>query len=262
MHMSELKMISSRDNEKIKDLIKLSAKKYRYKLGKFKIENLAIIFDALRSGHAFEAIFVTENFIQSNQEKMEYFQKNAEKSQFFVINEDLNKACSELETPSGIIAVYGMKEFGWEEDLPVIYLNGINDPGNVGTILRTALAFDFKNIILDEKCADIYNAKTLSAGKDAIFKLNIKEDRNLQWLENNKDKFAIYAADSNGGTPLGKFKAEESFCLVLGSESHGIDEKILEMTKERIRIEISQNMESLNVAVAGAILLYALRNQK
>lgn len=258
--MQELKMISSRENEKIKELVKLSSKKYRYKLGKFKIENLAIIFDALKSGHAFEALFVTENFIQNHQEKMDNFQKNAEKSQFFVISEDLNKACSELETPSGIIAVYRMKEFGWEDEAPVIYLNGINDPGNVGTILRTALAFDFKNIILDEKCADIYNAKTLSAGKDAIFKLNIKEDSNFQWLEKNKDNLAIYAADSNGGTPLQELKAEKMFCLVLGSESHGIDEKILEMTKERIKIEISQNMESLNVAVASAILLYALRN--
>jgi len=260
--IQEIKIISSRENEKIKELIKLSSKKYRYRLNRYKIENLAIIFDALKSDYAFEALFVTENFIQNHQEKMDYFRKNTEKSQFFVISEDLNKTCSELETPSGIIAVYGMKEFGWEDEAPVIYLNSINDPGNVGTILRTALAFDFKNIMLDEKCADIYNAKTLSAGKDAIFKLNIKEDKNFKWLEDNKDEFAIYVADSNGGTPLERFKAEKLFCLVLGSESHGIDEEIMKISKERIRIEISQNMESLNVAVACAIFLYNLRDKE
>ena len=257
--MKELKNISSRENEKIKELIKLSSKKYRYKLNKYKIENLAIIFDALKSGHVFEALFVTENFIQNYQEKMDYFQKNAEKSQLFVISGDLNKACSELETPSGIIAVYGMEEFGWKDAAPVIYLNGINDPGNLGTILRTALAFDFKNIILDEKCADIYNAKTLNAAKDAIFKLNIREDNGFEWLRENKGAVHIYAADSNGGEPLAEFKAEKPFVLVLGSESHGIDSNILEIAEERVKIEISEEMESLNVAVAGAIIMYGLR---
>lgn len=254
-----MKEISSRDNEKIKELIKLSQKKYRHKLGRFKVENLAIIFDALRSGHPFESLFVTEDFVRNHQEKFDFLEKNTENSQFFRISDNLDKACSELETPSGIIAVYGMEDFGWDDDAPSIYLNGVNDPGNVGTILRTALAFGFKNIIVDERCADIYNAKTLHAGKDAIFKLNIREDRSLEWIKGNKDKFAIYAADSNGGVPLGRFKPEKVFCLVLGSESHGVSREILAMAREKINIEISKDTESLNVAVAGGILMHEFR---
>lgn len=256
--MKNIEIITSLQNAQIKLLGKLAQKKYRHKFGQFMIENLAIIYDALQSGFTAEALFVTQEFIDKHQEKFEDLQKNSPDTQFYLIDEKLNKHYSELEMPSGITAVYNIKKSELVPGNSVIYLNGIHDPGNLGTILRTALAFDFVNIVVDETCVDLYNAKTLGAAKDAIFKLNIIKDKNCEWLKENKNVLPIYAADSNAGTPLQKFKAQETFCLVMGSESHGVSEDVLSLAQESIKIEISEKMESLNVAIATAILLYEL----
>jgi len=257
--MKNIEIITSSQNAQIKLLGKLSQKKYRHKFGKFMIENLAIIYDALRDGYAAESLFATQEFINKHLEKFEYLQKNSPDTQFYLIDEKLNKQYSELEMPSGITAVYNIKKSALVQGQSVVYLNGVHDPGNLGTILRTALAFDFVNVVVDETCIDLYNAKTLGAAKDAIFKLNIIEDKDCEWLKENKNVLPIYAANSNTGTPLQKFQAQEIFCLVMGSESHGVSEDVLSLAQESIKIEISEKMESLNVAIATAILLYKLR---
>jgi TrmH family RNA methyltransferase len=125
--------------------------------------------------------------------------------------------------------------------------------------MRSALAFNFVNLILDKHCVDIYNYKVINAAKDAIFKLNIIEDNDGKWLQENK--LPLYAASAHSGVDLAKFKPAKAFCLVLGSESHGINEEISKLTTKNIKIEISKNIESLNVAVAAAILFYELRNK-
>ena len=116
----------------------------------------------------------------------------------------------------------------------VIYLNGVSDPGNLGTIMRTALAFNFTNLVLDATCVDIYNAKTISAAKDSIFKLNILEDKSGAWLKDNK--LPLYVTSSHGSLDLDNFKADNKFCLVLGSESHGVSDEIVSLADKKIKI--------------------------
>jgi TrmH family RNA methyltransferase len=221
--MATPEIISSSQNAQIQLLKKLALKKYRRQENEFTVENLTIIYDALAGGNDFEALFVTSEFINKNLNKFEHLLNNSKISFYYLIDEKLNKHYSQLETPSGITAVYKINPGTLAKSQSVIYLNGINDPGNVGTIMRTALAFGFNNIIVDETCADIYNAKTISAAKDSIFKLNIIEDRDLTWLKKNKNNLAIYATSSHDGTDLNKFKTAKEFCLVLGSESHGLN---------------------------------------
>jgi len=254
-----LKEVTSQENTKIKLLKKLSQKKHRYQNSKFTVENLTIIYDALKSGYDFKELFVTKDFVERYKEKFEYLQKESKAPEYFLIDESLNKYYSQLDTPSGITAVYEACSSSLDPVKSVVYLNGIKDPGNMGTIMRSALAFDVPNIILDETCVDIYNFKVINAAKDAIFKLNIIEDLEGTWLKENKGVLPIYVANSNEGISLSEVKAARRFCLVLGSESHGVDQEIIQLADKNIRIGIKGDVESLNVSSAAAILLYGLK---
>jgi TrmH family RNA methyltransferase len=258
MTIADYQLITSLQNNQIKLLEKLNTKKYRQVEKKFLVENLAIIFDALKDGYDFEALFITEAFASKHQAELEFIHTKTKSKNFYLINEKLNKHYSKLDTPSGITAIYNIKTKS-PDKTSIIYLNGVSDPGNLGTIMRSALAFNFVNLILDKHCVDIYNYKVINAAKDAIFKLNIIEDNDGKWLQENK--LPLYAASAHSGVDLAKFKPAKAFCLVLGSESHGINEEISKLTTKNIKIEISKNIESLNVAVAAAILFYELRNK-
>jgi len=252
-----MKHIRSIENQKIKYLKKLSQSKYRRENSSFLVENFVIIRDAFFSGYEMEAIYLTEDFLKHNK-----FKESKEKipdSKIFIIDEKINKHVSGLSTPSGVIAVYKMNEKALDKKEPTIYLNGVSDPGNLGTILRTSLAFGFNNIVCDEKCADIYNSKTISAAKDAIFKLNIVKDTNLDILKNTK--LPIYIADANEGLDVSNFSFPENYFLVFGSESHGIDSAVKLLAKDSLKIDISEKIESLNVSNALAIFLYEIRRK-
>ncbi|MEI7451857.1 MAG: RNA methyltransferase [Candidatus Falkowbacteria bacterium] len=255
MTISDYQAITSAQNKQIKTLEKLNSKKYREELQQFTVENLVIILDALKSEHDFEALFVTEEFYSKHLEQVNYLQNNSNCKDFFLINPRINKIYSNLDTPSGITAVYNIKEKTLDKS-SVVYLNAVSDPGNMGTIMRSALAFGFVNFVLDENCVDIYNSKVISAAKDAIFKLNIIEDKSGAWLKANK--LPLYITSSHNGLDLAKFKPASAFCLVLGNESHGVDLRIMAIASKALKIKMSSEIESLNVATAAAILFYEL----
>ncbi|PIR66792.1 MAG: hypothetical protein COU51_02145 [Parcubacteria group bacterium CG10_big_fil_rev_8_21_14_0_10_36_14] len=239
-----MEKIESKDNAKIKILRKLSQKKYRDELGLFIVENIKTIQDA----------DLTPKMLFGTNKKILEKLKSDEK---YLINEEVNKSFSSLDTPSGIVALYKKEEKKISYSSRVVYLNGINDPGNLGTIFRTALAFDFNHIVVDEKCADIYNPKTIQAGKDAIFKLSITHDKNLKILKEIKEKMNIISTRLEAGKSPEKFR-NKKICLVLGSEAHGVDRSIQKLSNDFIKIKISKEMESLNVAIVAGIILYSI----
>lgn len=252
--------ITSLKNSQIKRLKKLTQKKYRRQNNAFIVENLAMIYDALNSGFDFLELFVTKEFIDKNTSKFDHLQSNTKIKEYYLIDPDLNRSYSQLDTPSGITAVYSKNNKAYDDNGAVVYLNGIKDPGNIGTIMRSALAFDVANIVVDSECVDIYNYKSVSAARDSIFKLSILEDENGKWLNGIKGKLPIYVASSNSGEKLLDIHNVNNFCLVLGSESHGVSQHIIGLADKSIKIEISKQIESLNVASAAAILLYKLRS--
>ncbi len=250
--------IISKDNSKIKFLKQLQQKKYRDKFEKFFVENAILICDALRSEFFFESLFVTENFIKKNKKKFDFILDHTNTKEYYLISEKINRSFSNLDTAPGICAIYHKKRKEIDFTKPIIYLNGINDPGNLGTILRSALAFDLENIIVDEKCADIYNPKTISASKDAIFKLNIVSDKNLKIFNEIKEKMKIFSTRIKRSETLDILKNEKLFCLILGNESHGVDKELQEMADAYLKIEMEEKMESLNVASASAIIFHEI----
>ncbi|MFC1686990.1 TrmH family RNA methyltransferase [Patescibacteria group bacterium] len=250
--------ITSSDNSKIKLLKKLRLKKYRNQLDEFVIENAKIIKDALIAGIQPESLYMTNTFVEENDRWISAELKSLSAQEYFGINETINKSFSELVTPPGIAAIYKKIHLPITYDSHIIYLNGINDPGNVGAILRSALAFGLKNIVVDESCADIYNAKTLQAAKDSIFKLRIAGDKDQEILKNIKTKMKIFSTRMQQAEKIEILKQEKKICLVLGSESHGVSKEIQSLSDGFVKIDMSKEVESLNVASAAAILFYQL----
>jgi RNA methyltransferase, TrmH family len=250
-------IITSKDNDKIKSLRKLNNKKFRKLNDKFLIENLIIIEDAQKAGNDFEEIFVTHDFIKKSRDRFESIAKNKD---YFLIDHKINKSFSNLETPSGICAVYNKPQIRIDLKQTLVYLNKISDPGNLGTILRSALAFDFNNIIIDENCADLYNSKTISAARDAIFKLNIEFDENKELLKNIKNKMPIIVSSLQGDSDIDNLRKEKA-CFVFGNEVSGVDNEVLKLADKKVKIKMTDNIESLNVANAAAIIFYHIYNK-
>jgi TrmH family RNA methyltransferase len=256
-----MQKITSTDNDKIKFLKKLGDKKFRDASGQFLVENLIIISDAMQAGFKPSQLFIREDLLEKENEKLDLIIEKF--SDYFVINEKVNKYFSSLSTPSGIVAVFDKQEKEINLAETVIYLNAINDPGNLGTILRTAVAFGMKNIVVDEKCTDIYNAKTISSAKDAIFKLNIAKDDNLKILDDIKKAMPVFATSLEGEMMDKKIFQKEKFCLILGNEANGVEESILKLADKKIKIPMSGEIESLNVAVSAGIIfreIYGMKN--
>jgi len=253
------KEISSTSNDKIKHLKNLSHRSVRDENGQFLVENLTIILDAFHAGFLPREIFLTEHIFKKKESELKFILEKI--PGIYLIDEKVNKSFSNLKTSSGICAIYAKLEnsLDWDED--ILYLDGISDPGNLGTILRTALAFDFVNIVLGEGSVDVYNPKVTQASKNAIFKLNITEDLDGGILQNIKAKYKIYATSLVVDYSLDDFNGEK-ICLVLGNESHGVSRDLLELADHKIKIEMSDNIESLNVAVSAGILMHKIWKNK
>jgi RNA methyltransferase, TrmH family len=248
--------IESKDNSKIKHLRKLSNKKYRNEYSEFLVENFVTIKDAFQDGFKFKQLFLSSKFLEKNKAEIE----NMLVEETYLIDERINESFSNLDTASGICAIYDKLETKIDFEKPIIYLNALNDPGNLGTILRSALAFELKNIVCDEHCVDLYNPKVISASKDAIFKLNIKVDQNLELLKEIKKKMKVFSTRLEESSNLSTLEKEKKFCLILGNESHGVSQELQDLSDGHIKIKMNAEIESLNVANSAAIIFHYIYN--
>lgn len=175
--------------------------------------------------------------------------------EIFYVTEEILKKVTGLETPEPVAAIVAMPPWRkLEGKNKILALDGIADPGNLGTLLRTALALGWEGAFLTEQCVDPFNEKALRAAKGATFSLPLRMGSVEELLELSKD-YQVYVADMEG-TPLPNVKPSPKTILILGNEAQGVSE-ILKNSCPKIAIPISQ-IESLNVAAAGAILMYEL----
>lgn len=165
---------------------------------------------------------------------------------------------SDAVTPQSIAALV---HFHSEQQVQnrVLALDGINDPGNVGTIIRCAAWFGFTDVVLGEQCADLYNPKTMRATMGAAFRINVLRKRNLpEWLQ-TVNIGTIAAAIPKGGADPDFLRSVSDLVLVIGSEAHGVRPEILRLCTHTVTIPGVGHTESLNAAVAAAILAYESR---
>ncbi|MBL7208873.1 MAG: RNA methyltransferase [Dehalococcoidia bacterium] len=186
----------------------------------------------------------------------------------FVTDSQLRSICS-TKTPQGITAVVRLPSNTYSEHLPqdvgakILLLEDIQDPGNVGTLIRTAVAFDFSGIILTNKCADPFSPKCVQSTAGTVLSVWIRKTIHyLELVETlQKDGHALVAADLNGMAEPSILSQQNKLLLALGNEASGLSKAILDMANYRLRIPIATTKaESLNVSACGAIAMYLSSN--
>lgn len=230
-------IITSLNNNFIKEIKKLRFKKNRQKLNKFIIESKKLILEAISSGYEVERVFVMEG-------KLSLFHNET------YISEKLFNDVSCMVNPDGYLAILRIKKNNFLSN-KVLILDNIQDPGNMGTLIRSAEAFGF-NTIVSINSVDFYNEKVLRATMGSVFRLNLI-DTNYSFLENMKD-YTIYIADMHG-YDYRKSIPSKKIAIVIGNEGNGISDEILKIKHELIKIPMLGSIESLNAGVSGAILM-------
>ena len=178
-----------------------------------------------------------------------------------VVGQHVFSKLSDTETPQGIMAIVRIprnEQVKIEAFDKILIADGISDPGNMGTIIRSARAFDFSTLITTSGSADLYSPKVVRASQGAlaeIMALNHVDPEDIQRLLGRK--FGIYALSAQGQTDIRQVKKKGGLALLVGSEAHGISPRMLALAKETVRIPISGKTESLNAAAAASIAMYS-----
>ncbi|MCI9654162.1 MAG: RNA methyltransferase [Acholeplasmatales bacterium] len=229
-------MIESLENSKIKFLLKLKLSKYRRSEQKFICEGAHLVQEARNAGLLIEAY--------SLEDKEGYIQ----------VSVPVMKKLCNTNTVVSEIGLCKMKENTKITD-KILILDGIQDPGNMGSLMRSACAFGFKTLFIGTGSVDIFNDKVIRSSQGAIFKLNYQFGDISEFL--NKITHKVYTTNVLEGIPLKKIKAEDKVAVILGNEGNGVSKELQALGLDAIYIPM-QNTESLNVAIAGSIIMYEL----
>ena len=228
-----------------KELAKLHQKKNRSLHKKTIVEGIRLIDQLNDYGIDFdELIFSNKNEFDISQ----YFAK-----QIFIASQDQMKKITVTKTPQNIAAVINTIPIPIKETQFLLYLDGISDPGNMGTIFRTATAAGVSGIILSPDCCEIYNPKVIRASLGSVFYLP-SETHDHNWLKSLGT--TIVATTLEDSTNLFDLNKPASLMLVIGSEAFGVNKEILQLAKHKVKIPIPGNIESINAAVAAGIAIY------
>lgn len=240
-------LITSLENERVKMYIKLKDRKYRKQTNTYIVEGEHLVLEAYKAGMVIEVILFRDEVLPIDAEKV------------YVTEEILGKITTMENAPSVMALCRIPEEKAYGNKL--LLLDGIQDPGNLGTIIRSAVAFNIDTVILGKNTVDLYNPKTIRASQGMNFHITILEKDLIEIIKELKDKdIPVYGTDVNRGEDVRvlKEKDKESYALVMGNEGNGISEEIRELCDSMLYIKMNETAESLNVGVATSILLYEL----
>lgn len=244
--------ITSVNNEIVKNTAKLQQKKYRNSEKKFLLEGYKAIKEAFDSGIIIEKIFVNKNKIQ------EY---NFAKNILIETTEPVLKKLSTTETAPESVAVGIQKIYDFDvlkKAKKVVLLEEIKDLGNLGTILRTAVAFQAEAIVLYGDSTDIYNPKCVRASVGNLWKIPIFQIKDFNQLEQIFGKFQRIATLPRSKNFLKNFDIKFPALIMFGSEAAGLSDELIKFSTDSVKIEMAETVESLNLAVSVSIILYEL----
>ena len=245
-----IEKITSLNNQKVKDACKLKTSKGRNEKRLFLVEGFHILEMALNAG-VVKAIF-TNKIIENIDENI---------TQYLVDDFILNKI-SYMPSNQGVIGICSMQKNEIFNDNLIVFLDNVSDPGNMGTILRTCLAFGVKNVLISKGSVSIFNDKVIMSSQGAIFNLNIKEVT-YEEVKNMKQEYTIISSTLNDKSiSFNDLKIEENkkYIVVFGNESRGISEDTVSMSDIFTKIPMN-TIDSLNVGVAAGIIIYYLAIQ-
>ena len=259
-------VISSKDNETIKHIKKLKDKKYRDEYGEFIVEGFKMIEEAINEKVKIKTIIVCDDCRQ-NCSLPQNLMYEVAKYNCIYVTEKIFNTITNVVNHQGIMAIIDKKEL---ENVEVDYnesnyliLNDIQDPGNIGTILRTADSLNIKQIIVSNKTADVYNPKVVRSTMGAIFRVKVimVDDLVKQIKIMQKQGIKVYSTDLN--TEESIYTADyNKAAIVIGNEANGVSKEVIEASDGRIKIPMLGKTESLNAAVATSIILYEVYRDK
>ncbi len=266
-------IIKSRNNSLIKWAASLQDKKYRQKEKRFLIEGEKLCFDALEKQLEITHIFVCENIFSDilPQIKSRIDGKINREFEVISVSEEAISKISSEKAPQGVITIIKYldnfnildiiykEEFFLKNDERALILCSIRDPGNLGSVIRSAVAFGITHIILSDDCADIYNTKTIRGAMGSLFKIKVTKVKNIISLimsaqHNGRRVFAAELTER--AKSLDELKIFNNDIFIIGNEGHGIPDEISQVCDSSVYIPISANTESLNASVAAAIFMW------
>ena len=246
--------ITSLKNPKVLLWRSLKDRRARLETGLFLVEGFKAVRDALSSDFEVSALLATEAALRS-------FAPPAD-TPVTLLPEHVLAAVCDTKTPQGVAAVMRMREAPVRGPR-IVALDGVQDPGNVGTILRTADAAGFSGALLSRDCADPYAPKTLRATMGSVFRVPfaVCGDLAAALAARKAEGFAVLSAEL-GGTPFARYRADgRPLALVIGSEGNGVSPAVRAVASEHLSLPMRGGAESLNAAVAAGILMYALMEE-
>lgn len=260
--------ISSTRNHNIKLLTTLiNNRKERHAQNKFVIEGEKLAKEAFSNSYEIEGIYFTKRAVEKHGLSLKTV-INVSKNRY-LISERVAEKISDLKTSQGIISLVSMKEnqpiLNLLDSRRVLILNDIQDPGNVGAILRSASAFGFKTVISSDRTADFYSPKTMRSSMGSVFHLNIisSEDITKEIFSLKNSGFAVLCAEKRPeSVSVKSIKNFDKLAVVVGNESKGIDVSVKSLCNFSVEVPIDDGVDSLNVAVASSILMWELSEDK
>ncbi|KYG32228.1 TrmH family RNA methyltransferase [Alkalihalobacillus trypoxylicola] len=251
-----MKRIESVKNEQIKNWKKLQSKKGRDKAGKFIVEGFHLVEEAMKANLVMEAILITDD--------MEIPQKWTDSRQpLIMVTKQVLKELTETPTPQGVIAI--LKKPSLPDKMATtgqwLLIDRVQDPGNVGTMIRTAEACGMTGVVLGDGCADLYNSKVIRGTQGALFHLPIIQGTLLKMIQEVKAaNMPVFGTAIHGALEYTSIQVPKSFALIVGNEGEGVAKELLNECQENVYIPILGQSQSLNVAVASGILMYYFKS--
>ena len=259
-HQGRLRRIEGRHNALVKELRKAFARGEPTSDGYCAIEGTRILEEAIRSGLRFRAVF----FSQSAENKAErLFPQIGAHVETLLLPDKLFATAVPSESPQGVAALVRWKEFSLDDVLakaqsgPLLAVAGVQDPGNLGTILRSAEAFDAAAVVLGEGTVSPFNPKVVRASAGSVFRLPLARTKLNDAVARFREKgLRLIGTSSHKGVPVDQAKLDGSLVIFIGSEGAGLPRDLVSQMDELIVIPHSSRVESLNAGVAASIVLY------
>ena len=241
-------VITSLENERVKKWTKLQKKKYREEFGQYIVEGEHLVLEAYKAG------VLEELILEENEELIVDVP-------FTYVTKEIIDKISCLDSPCNILGVCKKINNNDIVGNKILILDDIQDPGNLGTIIRSAVAFNIETIILSENTVDLYNSKVLRATQGMFFHTNVvKMDLSVAINDIKNRGIIVYGTNVVDGVDAATLRSEdrEKYALIMGNEGKGVREEIALLCDKNLYINTNKNVESLNVAIAASILLYEL----
>lgn len=259
-----MQIITSKDNENIKSIKKLKERKYRDLNNEYIIEGIKILKEAIQEKAVIKKIVICEECLANNiiDDKLLY---EIAKYDCLYVSKKIFEGLTDVSKPQGILAVVeknNKKDINYNEDI-IVALDGLQDPGNLGTILRTLDSANLSQVIVSKDTVEAYNPKVVRSTMGAIFRVNIVEAENLKETlkEMKRHKYKVMCTDLTASKNIYEIDYNKKI-LVIGNEANGISKDLLDMADEKIIIPMLGKTESLNASVATSIIVYEYVRRK